>query len=362
MFSACLTSCDRTHCGGEAVVEVDDAITTDVNPHEEMEIFSPALEKQREADKKAASQQSSSPSPVDTDRAGSNGQCATGNGEDPGPAAELQSPACEPEQNAGTKLEASEATKLEASEAKSPTVPSLAHSNTTQSEALRQEHSMMLQLANAKDPPRIWMRESVQRWNALPLGDGASGTSFFEAAYPMTSVYPWVFHMNYAVNYLTKDFQTHVAVAKERWPKGATTLREAVRGEVKSMGNVEKVEKAYWNTCTVRILWIFLMLKMFMSILNDLCHTNKSPVESAKSSIEQVMGQYMNYSLRKVAGFICSMCVFRKRDKLFLNIGVSEQELKGHMGVLARSLRPHVEFLESMLLEEVPTVVSKRPP
>jgi len=215
------------------------------------------------------------------------------------------------------------------------------------------------ELSYASDGPRVWICNALQRWQLLAAGDAAQGGAFFEAAEPMSTVYQWVFHNSYAINYLRKDLQGHVDTARQKWPDGAVTLQEAVRSELSSMG-LAGIEKAYWNTCTVRILWMQRTLRMFVLILQDLCDTQKTPVEAAKNAVDAVMSPLLSRFLTAIAGYIINACVFRTREKLFQSMNVPETELLPYIGNLARTLRPHVDGIGEMLQREVPTVLLRK--
>lgn len=231
---------------------------------------------------------------------------------------------------------------------------------TTDSEKMKAQELSLVQLATATLPSHVWMRDCIVRWRDMPGIEDCEGERFFETAQPMTTVYPWIFQVKYAVNYLTKDFNEHLTIARKKWPEGANTLREAVRAELNSMG-LAALEKAYWNTCTVRILWIYRALAIFVCVLQDLCNTSLTPVEGAQKAVDAVLAPYLNWALGKIASYIISACVYRTRDKLFDRLNMAEDEVKNHMGVLARSVRPHVQALEQMLRQEVPSVVDKKP-
>lgn len=226
-------------------------------------------------------------------------------------------------------------------------------------EIMKSRELSLSRLATETGVSHVWVRECIVRWRDLPLGDDCIGEKFFEAAGHMPAVYPWVFHNKYAVNFLTKDFNEHITTAKKNWPKGATTLRQAVKEEIKSKG-LPAVEKAKWNTVSMRFAWILKALKVFLVIFDDVCYSTLSPVESAQRAIETVLAPYLNWALKKIAQYIVSACVYHDRNKVWERLGMSEDDVKLHMGVLANTLRPHVVELEKMLREEAPSMLEMR--
>eukprot|EP00930_Biecheleria_cincta_P001539 TRINITY_DN102676_c0_g1_i1.p1 TRINITY_DN102676_c0_g1~~TRINITY_DN102676_c0_g1_i1.p1 ORF type:complete len:364 (+),score=68.77 TRINITY_DN102676_c0_g1_i1:148-1092(+) len=224
-----------------------------------------------------------------------------------------------------------------------------------------EEQQVLEQLGMATDSKRMWMHKNMLAWHQLPQGDFTPGDQLLTLAEDISSVYPWVFCLSFAVRHLTKDLKEQVAVARSHWPKGAVSCREAIRAEKASIG-VPAIERKYWDTCTVRILWVYRALRILDFTLEDLAYSCNTPVESAQQSVDRVLGPYLNLALKKIADFIIWMCVYGRRSTLFSNIGISEAEGKQCFGLFKSMLRPHADAMEAMLKEEVPSVWAKKPP
>mmetsp|Transcript_8254 Transcript_8254/g.20797 ORF Transcript_8254/g.20797 Transcript_8254/m.20797 type:complete len:346 (+) Transcript_8254:195-1232(+) len=214
-------------------------------------------------------------------------------------------------------------------------------------------------LENATAAAHIWVRDSMCLWRAMPIGDSCDGLRFLEGARTVSRVYTWVFHMAYATKYLTNDLQENIAFLKKKWPPGALTPRDVVRWEVSAIG-VKGIESKYWNTCTVRILWIVRALRMHATVMESLATKDASPVTLAKDAVSSVLGPYLNWMLQKVAGYIVSCCVWTTQEKLFTKLQVPPEETKRYLNLLYPILLRSIVPLEDMLLEEVPTVVAKK--
>mmetsp|Transcript_7460 Transcript_7460/g.17679 ORF Transcript_7460/g.17679 Transcript_7460/m.17679 type:complete len:321 (-) Transcript_7460:235-1197(-) len=216
-------------------------------------------------------------------------------------------------------------------------------------------------LENAADPSRKWFHKALIGWHELPVGDKCAGEPLLRLVATISDVYPMVFHRAFAVRHLTSDLKLQVGGARKHWPQGALTLREAVRAEVSEIG-VQTIEERYWNTCTVRIVWVYRAMRILAVILEDLACSEMNPVQCAQHSVELVLGPFMNWGLKHIADFIIRLCVYKQRSKLVSNMQMPENEVDKCLKLFFTLLRPHTDALESMLKEEVPSVFSRKPP
>lgn len=208
-----------------------------------------------------------------------------------------------------------------------------------------QEQKVIDELSKGTDNVRKWIHKAMLAWHEMPQGDFTPGDQLLTLAEDISSVYPWVFSLSFAVRHLTKDLKEQVAVARSHWPKGAVSCREAIRAEKASIG-VPAIEKKYWNTCTVRILWVYRALRILDYTLEDLACSNNTPVESAQKSVDRVLGPYLNRALKKIADFVIWMCVYGRRSSLFSNLGLTEAEGAQYFGLLQNMVRPHADAME----------------
>lgn len=206
-----------------------------------------------------------------------------------------------------------------------------------------------------------WIHQGATGWLALQRGDSGNGHQLIELASKFSNVYPWVFQVSFAVNHLSKDLKEQIAEARKYWPKGAVTLRQAVRMEVEKEG-IAAIEKKYWNTCTVRLIWIYRAIRILQIVLEDLGSSNRSPIESAQRAVQIVLKDTLNSALKRIADFIISLCVYKKREKIFSVLKLKEEEARKQFQLFCTILTPHADYLEAMFMEEVPSVVKLKPP
>merc|ERR1712046_182363 len=98
---------------------------------------------------------------------------------------------------------------------------------------------------------------------------------------------------------------------------------------------IKYIYDEYWNTCTVRILWLHKALWMFVLILQDFELTNDSPVDIAHRALDAALYPMFNWTLKTAARYIVSACVYKTRRKFYERIGVGEDELNPHLEVLS---------------------------
>merc|ERR1712183_1247468 len=110
----------------------------------------------------------------------------------------------------------------------------------------------------------------------------------------------------------SKDLNEQVTEARKFWPRGAVSIREAIRAEVSALG-VTDIETKYWKTCTVRLLWVYRAMRIFDIVLEDFVRGEKTPVESAQHSVNTVLAQHLNSVMKRLADFIIFLCVHKKR-------------------------------------------------
>lgn len=212
----------------------------------------------------------------------------------------------------------------------------------------------------SNNPVKQWFVKSVKVWSELPLGEECKGVQLFQAVESLADIYPYVFCRSFASEHLAKDLGSHVRGARRHWPEGAVNVREAIQGEVARIG-VDEIEKRYFNTGTVRLIFIWRTMHLVVTILDSLANNKESPVQSAQHAVNKVLGPVLNGGLRKIVNFILWFCVYTSRDKMLGNMGIQEKEAITFLPLLVKVMHPHHLWLEALFREEVPSVVAKKP-
>jgi len=224
--------------------------------------------------------------------------------------------------------------------------------------ALQACNISILQLSHAQDEPRVFLHTAMSKWSKLPHGEDMGGHEFLDAMEPMSTVYQWVFSKAFASNYMTKLLQGYIDTTRAKWPTGAKTLRQAVQIERDTL-TLHGIDRAYWDTCTGCILWIQRTLALFSMLFRDVSTTTHSPAEGARIAVDAIIAPLLSWVLTTLAKYIIGVCAVGSREKLWACLDMPADEVEHQCGVLAGVLQPHVDYLEQMLKEEVPSIVER---